>query len=220
MKKLLIVDDEEKIRSLIASYSHYEGYLSCECTNGKECIDFLKSNSVDLVLLDVMMPVMDGFSALREIRAFSDTPVIMLTAKGDESDKIQGFTEGADDYLCKPFSPRELMLRINAVLKRSTKSSVTTYEVNGLKIDCASRKVFAQDRQITLSNKEYELLVYLVENEGVALTRDMILSNVWTDFEGYDRTIDAHIKSLRKSLGEYASYIKTLRGVGYRFERE
>lgn len=217
MKKLLIVDDEEKIRSLITSYSKYEGYETFECANGKECVDFLRANQVDIILLDVMMPVKDGFSTLQEIRTFSDSPVIMLTAKGEEEDKIKGFTDGADDYVAKPFSPKELMLRINAILKRSYKNPSIDSDI---KIDLLSRKVYVKGKEIVLSNKEYELLVYFVKNEGIALTRDKILSNVWTDFDGYDRTIDAHVKSLRKALGDCSNYIETLRGVGYRFERK
>ncbi len=215
MKKLLIVDDEQKIRSLVGMYSKYEGFTSVECSNGKECVDYLKNNDVDIVVLDVMMPELDGFSTLKKIREFSDVPVIMLTAKGDVEDKIVGFSSGADDYLPKPFSPKELMLRINAVLKRSTKK-----RSSGLVIDEDARKVYVNGQDAELSYKEYELLSYFVKNEGIALTRDRIIENVWSDFDGFDRTVDAHVKSLRKKLGDFSERIQTVRGVGYRFENE
>lgn len=217
MKTLLIVDDEQKIRSLIKTYSKYEGYLSFECENGKECIDFLRANKVDLVILDVMMPVLDGFSTLNAIREFSTVPVIMLTAKSEEEDKIKGFLSGADDYVQKPFSPKELMLRINAVLKRVNTSS---NKVDcGIRVDRNACKVFIDDNLINLSFTEYELLLYFLDNSGIALSREQIIDNVWKEFDGFDRTVDAHVKSLRKKLYPYSDSIQTVRGIGYRFEK-
>ena len=207
MYRLLVVDDEEKIRVLVRKYAEYEGY---------EVEEF------DLIILDVMMPELDGFSACREIRKFSQVPVLMLSARGEEYDRIHGFELGVDDYVTKPFSPKELMFRVQAILKRSNSSIAPNKEIlefEGLKIDFTGRLVYVNEEKVNLSPKEYELLFYLVRNRGIALTREKLINDVWGyDFFGDDRTLDTHIKLLRKALGEYSRYIVTLRGVGYRFE--
>ena len=231
MYKLLVVDDEKEIRNLIEKYASFEGNeVSC-ASNGMDAVEMCRNDHFDLIIMDVMMPELDGFSAVAMIRKFSDTPVIMLSARGEEYDRIHGFEIGVDDYVVKPFSPRELMLRINAVLNRSAKSqpeeqtseSVAqdheTYEYKDLSIDFTARTVSIGSNRLDLSPKEYDLLFYLVRNRGIALTRDKLLSDIWGyDFYGVDRTLDTHIKLLRKKLGSYSSCIVTLRGVGYRFE--
>lgn len=229
MAKILVADDEAGIRNIIKKYASFEGYEITEADNGMNAIELCKNNEFDLVIMDVMMPELDGFSAVREIKKISDIPVIMLSARTEEYDKIHGFEIGIDDYVVKPFSPKELMLRITAVLRRYTASpkgsadgntqihDIVTY--GKLKIDFTGRYVYVDDKKIDLTPKEYELLFYLVRNKNIALTRDMILDNVWGyDFFGDERTLDTHIKLLRKSLGECSSYLVTLRGVGYRFE--
>lgn len=221
MKKLLIVDDEERIRSLIKKYALYEGFAVIDASGGKIAVEIMKNNDVDLVILDVMMPDKNGFDVAREIRAFSDAPIIMLTAKSEELDKIRGFTCGVDDYVTKPFSPRELMLRVNAILKRRTTPSATTYTIDNMHIDTTSRLVSIDGERISLSLKEYELLLYMVKNRGVAIPRDRFISEIWGyDYDGFDRTLDTHIKLLRKALGRMGEKIQTVRGVGYRFEKE
>lgn len=222
MYNLLIVDDEENIRKLIKKYADFEGYNTFEAQNGMEAVELCRKNDFALVVMDVMMPELDGFSACREIRKFSNVPVIMLSARGEEYDKIHGFETGVDDYVVKPFSPRELMMRVSAVIKRSgTKNSDNhdIFEFGDLKIDFTGRIVFLEGERLNLSPKEYELLFYLVRNRNIALTRESLITNVWGyDFYGDDRTLDTHIKLLRKSLGKCSDYIVTLRGVGYRFE--
>ena len=203
--KLLIVDDEARIRALIAKYAAFEGYETDEAENGMQAIEKCRQNHYDLIIMDVMMPELDGFSAVREIRKNDSVPVIMLSARGEEYDRIHGFELGIDDYVVKPFSPKELMMRVGAVLKRSGE---------------AAKK---EDETITVggSPKEYDLLFYMIRNRGIALTREALISDVWGyDFFGDDRTLDTHIKLLRKQLGPYANKITTLRGVGYRFEKE
>lgn len=222
MSKLLVVDDEFRIRQIIRKYAEFEGHTVEEATDGMQAIEICRKNKYDLIIMDVMMPELDGFSACREIRKFSDTPVIMLSARGEEYDKIHGFELGSDDYVVKPFSPRELMMRVNAVIKRSgTKSSQTkdvfTYE--GLSVDFSARIVTIDGKRAEMTPKEYELFFYMVKNKDIALTREKLISEVWGyDFYGDERTLDTHIKLLRKSLGDYSKCIVTLRGVGYRFE--
>ena len=220
MYHILVVDDEPKIRSMIRKYAEIENYKVTEAEAGMEAVDLCRSIDFDLVIMDVMMPELDGFSAAREILKIKDIPIIMLSARGEEYDKIHGFEVGVDDYVVKPFSPRELMMRINAVINRSKKTvKKDISEYGGLKIDYSARVVMVDGEKIDLSPKEYDLLVYLAKNANIALTRDKILNNVWGyDFYGDDRTLDTHIKLLRSRLGKYRDHIVTLRGVGYRFE--
>lgn len=221
---ILIVDDEINIRGLIRKYAIFEGYQVTEAANGMEALLMCRAGKFDLIIMDVMMPEMDGFSALREIRRESDVPVIMLSARGEEYDRLRGFELGVDDYVVKPFSPRELMMRIAAILKRVTGGASDAPEVvklDDLTVDFTARRVTIGNQTLQLSPKEYELLFYMVRNRGIALTRERLISEVWGyDFYGDDRTLDTHIKLLRKSLGSYADRITTLRGVGYRFEKE
>ena len=223
MYHLLVVDDEEAIRTLIKKYATFEGYQVTEASNGMEAVELCRKQRFDLIIMDVMMPELDGFSACREIRKDSATPVLMLSARGEEYDRIHGFETGVDDYVVKPFSPRELMMRVQAILKRSQAASpdsgkeILTFE--GLTVDFTGRIVTVDGVKADLSPKEYVLLFYLVRNRNVALSRETLISNVWGyDFYGDDRTLDTHIKLLRKSLGPYSKFIVTLRGVGYRFE--
>ncbi len=222
--KLLIVDDEQGIRSIIRKYAEFEGYTVDEAADGMEAVDKCRSNSYDLIIMDVMMPELDGFSAVREIRKTASTPVIMLSARGEEYDRIHGFELGVDDYVVKPFSPRELMMRVSAILKRSAQSATAKDELkigDGLYIDFSARQVTVDGKPIELSPKAYDLLFYMARNRGVALSRDKLLAEVWGyDFFGDDRTLDTHIKLLRRELGPYADRITTLRGVGYRFEKD
>lgn len=223
MDKLLIVDDEPHIREVIKKYAIFEGYDIKEAADGMEAILLAREEKFDLIIMDIMMPELDGFSACKEIRAVQNTPVIMLSARGEEYDKIHGFELGIDDYVVKPFSPKELMLRVKAVLNRvrnaAPKNEKEILEIKGLKIDFTGRLVYIDGRPVTMSPKEYDLLFYLARNQGIALTRENLLNAVWGyDFFGDDRTLDTHIKLLRKSLGTYSDCITTLRGVGYRFD--
>lgn len=220
---ILIVDDEINIRSLLRKYAEFDGYTVAEAADGLRAVEMCRSGHYDLIVMDVMMPEMDGFTALREIRRFCQTPVLMLSARGEEYDRIHGFELGVDDYVVKPFSPRELMMRIAAILKRSGRLANEADQVRfgDLVVDFAARRVTVDGTVLNLSPKEYELLFYMVRNRGIALTRERLISEVWGyDFFGDDRTLDTHIKLLRKSLGAYADRITTLRGVGYRFEKE
>ncbi|MBN7774419.1 response regulator transcription factor [Clostridium aminobutyricum] len=222
MYKILIVDDEIKIREVIREYAEFNGYSVEEAADGMEAIGLCKLNDYDLIILDVMMPKLDGFSTCKELRKFKDTPVIMLSARGEEYDKLFGFELGIDDYVVKPFSPKELMARINAVLSRKTIIQPTTQDVmvfEGLTINIPARTVTVDGEKIELTPKEYDLLFYLAQNCNIALSRDKLLSDIWGyDFFGDDRTIDTHIKNLRNNLGPYRDFIVTLRGVGYKFE--
>lgn len=222
MYKLLVVDDELNIRELIKKYAKYEGYDVEVACNGIEAIDKVKENEYDIVIMDVMMPELDGFSAVREIRKFSDILVIVLSARGEEYDKLHGFELGVDDYVVKPFSPKELMMRVNAVLtryQRVKKRENEFWQYQTLKIDQNARIVYIDSERIEMTPKEYSLLLYLAKNENVAVTREQLLSNVWGyGFYGDDRTLDTHMKLLRKKIGKYGKNIITLRGVGYRFE--
>ena len=222
MEKILIVDDEEKIREIIKKYAEFEGYTTEEANNGMDAVMKIRKNSYDLIIMDIMMPDLDGFSAVKEIRKTKNTPVIMLSARGEEYDRIHGFEVGADDYVIKPFSPKELMMRVSAVIKRSKTRSAEPHETvsyEGLSVDFTGRVVCVDGKKIDMTPKEYELLFYFIRNEGIALTRERLITEVWGyDFYGDDRTLDSHIKLLRKSLGEYSKFIVTLRSVGYRFD--
>ena len=220
--KILIVDDEEMIRAVLREYIEFEGGEADEACDGMEAVKMCRENNYDVILMDVMMPRLDGFSAVKEIRKFKQTPVIMLSARGEEYDKIHGFELGVDDYVVKPFSPKELMMRVNAVMNRVNRTGGQRREIfraEGLEVDFTARTVKVDGARVDLSPKEYDLLFYLVNNRGIALTREMLITNVWGyDFYGDDRTLDTHIKLLRRSLGPYSKFIVTLRGVGYRFE--
>lgn len=225
MVHILVVDDEDKIRILIRKYAEFEGYQVTEAENGMEAVTLCRRepDRFDIIIMDVMMPELDGFSAVREIRKVCAMPVLMLSARGEEYDKIHGFELGVDDYVVKPFSPKELMMRVGAILSRVTKQEEAdkhnVFTQEGLSVDLDARIVTVDGVRSELSPKEYELLVYLIQNKNLALTREMLITNVWGyDFYGDDRTLDTHIKLLRKSLGPYNKYIVTLRGVGYRFE--
>ena len=224
MYKLLIVDDEQKIREVIREYSEFNQYEVSEAADGMTAIGLCKLNDYDLIIMDIMMPKLDGFSACKEIKKIKDIPVIMLSARGEEYDKLFGFELGIDDYVVKPFSPKELMARVNAVLSRRNNAAAASAEsqvmaFDGLVINIPARTVTADGAKIELTPKEYDLLFYLVENKNLALSRDKLLSDIWGyDFFGDDRTIDTHIKNLRNNLGKYREYIVTLRGVGYKFE--
>ena len=220
MQKILIVDDEENIRKVIREYLEFEGFLCFEASNGEEAIKMCKENSYDLIVLDIMMPKIDGFTVAKEIRKKQSVPIIMLSARSEEYDKLYGFDVGIDDYVTKPFSPKELVARIKANLKRNT---IMNEEISylGLKIDTLGHNVYVDDKKINLTNKEYELLLYLIKNKNIVLTREQILNNVWNmDYLGEERTIDTHIKTLRSLLGKYKTLIVTVRGVGYKFEYE
>ena len=221
--KVLFVDDEEMIRNVLKEYVEFEGNEAYEAADGMEAVRLCKDNDYDVVLMDVMMPRLDGFSAVKEIRKFKDVPVIMLSARGEEYDKLFGFEIGADDYVTKPFSPKEVMARINAVTKRRAAAKAEAgneiLKFEGLEIDMAGRNVYVDGEKAELTPKEYELLFYLVRNKGIALTREKLLYDVWGfDFYGDDRTVDTHIKMLRGNLKEYRKFIVTLRGLGYKFE--
>lgn len=224
MSRILVVDDEYRIRQLIRKYAEFEGYEVEEAVDGMQAIEVCRRQDFDLIIMDVMMPELDGFSACREIRKFKQTPIIMLSARGEEYDKIHGFELGSDDYVVKPFSPKELMMRVNAVIKRSgglqdDEPKKDVFEYEGIKVDFSARIVTIDGRRVEMTPKEYELFFYMVRNKGLALTREKLISEVWGyDFFGDERTLDTHIKLLRKSLGEYSRCIVTLRGVGYRFE--
>ncbi len=219
MAKILIVDDEQNIREIIREYAEFEGYETAETDDGMKAVKMVKEDNYDLIIMDVMMPKLDGYSAVKEIRKFSDVPVIILSARVEEYDKLFGFEIGVDDYVTKPFSPKELMARISAVLKRSRPKKKELIKSDGLEIDIAGRNVFVDGKKVEMTPKEYELLFYLVENNGIAISREKLLSNVWGyDFYGDDRTVDTHIKMLRSSLGKYRDKIITLRGLGYKIE--
>jgi Response regulators consisting of a CheY-like receiver domain and a winged-helix DNA-binding domain len=225
MYTILVVDDEEKIRTLIKKYAEFEGSQIVEAENGMQAVTIFRENpdKFDLIIMDVMMPELDGFSAVKEIRKTSPVPVLMLSARGEEYDKIHGFEIGIDDYVVKPFSPRELLMRVSAIISRtaSKKENVRRNQMvfEGLNIDLDARIIMIDGQRTELSPKEYDLLIYLATNKNIALTREMLITNIWGyDFYGDDRTLDTHIKLLRKSLGAYSKFIVTVRGVGYRFE--
>lgn len=219
--KVLIVDDEEMIRGVLKEYVEFEGGTAYEAADGMQAVRLCKENDFDIILMDVMMPRLDGFSAVKEIKKIKNIPVIMLSARGEEYDKLFGFEIGADDYVTKPFSPKEVMARIHAVLKRTSQENnvndVVTFE--GLTVDMVGRNVYVDGEKAELTPKEYEILFYFVKNKGIALTREKLLMDVWGfDFYGDDRTVDTHIKMLRSNLKQYRKFIVTLRGLGYKFE--
>ena len=222
MKRLLIVDDEANIRLVVKEYAEFEGYEVAEAEDGMQAVELVKSQDFDVIIMDIMMPRLDGFSACKEIKKYKNIPVIMLSARGEEYDKLFGFELGIDDYVVKPFSPKELMARVKAVIKRSEHAAPANpdrLKFEGLEIDMAGREVYVNGKRVSMTPKEYDLLFYLVKNSNIALTRDKLLEEVWGyDFFGDDRTVDTHIKMLRNSLGEYRKFIVTLRGLGYKFE--
>jgi DNA-binding response OmpR family regulator len=234
MYNILIVDDEEMIRRLISKYAAFEGHTFAEAGDGMEAVEMCKSGEFDIMIIDIMMPELDGFSACRMIRKFSDIPIIMLSARGEEYDRINGFELGIDDYVVKPFSPKELMLRIDAVMKRynsgakhsvkqdiEPKNEIIELSGGGLRADITARIVYVDGKRADMTPKEYDLFFYMLKNKNIALTREILIFDVWGyDYYGDDRTLDTHIKLLRKSLGKYSDYIVTLRGVGYRFDVE
>ncbi len=217
--KILVVDDEKLIRNVIKEYLLNEKYEVLEAENGFDALRVLSENKVDLIILDIMMPKMDGYECLKEIRKSLTIPVIMLSARKEEEDKLSGFNLGVDDYVTKPFSPKELVARVKAHLKRNNSTDVYTYK--DLEVDYLGRKVMIEGKEVSLTPKEYELLLYFIKNKKVALSREQLLSNVWDyDYYGDDRTVDTHVKMLRKSLGKYRDLIKTVREVGYKYETE
>ena len=229
MYHILVVDDESRIRAIIRKYAEFEGHRVTEAGDGMEAVCLCRRESYDLIIMDIMMPELDGFSACREIRKIMDTPIIMLSARGEEYDKINGFELGIDDYVVKPFSPKELMLRVEAVMKRVNRpqgapnapapNQVIEMGEGGLRADVTARIVYVDGERVDMSPKEYDLFFYMLSNRNIALSSERLISEVWGyDFYGDARTLDTHIKLLRKSLGPYAKFIVTLRGVGYRFE--
>lgn len=221
MPRILIVDDEKMIRNVVKEYAEFEGYETAEAENGMEAVEICRKEDFDIIVMDIMMPRLDGYSAIKEIHKTKPIPVIMLSARGEEYDKLFGFEIGVDDYVVKPFSPKELMARIKAVLKRSAakEQQMDIIRFDGLEINVTGREVRIDGVPASLTPKEYDLLFYLVKNKGIALSREKLLEEVWGyDFYGDDRTVDTHIKMLRNSLGEYRVFIKTLRGMGYKFE--
>ncbi len=214
---ILVVDDEELIREVIKEYLVLNGYVVTEAKDGEEAIKKFKENNINLVIMDIMMPNMDGYTACKEIKKLREVPFIMLSARSEEYDKLIGFDLGIDDYVTKPFSPKELVARVKAILKRDIKENIIT--LAGIKIDDLAHEVYIDDELVILTPKEYELLKYLIENKNIALSREKLLENIWGyDFYGDDRTIDTHIKTLRNHLGKYRNLIKTIRGMGYKIE--
>lgn len=222
MAKILVVDDEIKIREIIKEYAEFEGYEVAQAEDGMQAVEMVKNQGFDIIIMDVMMPKLDGYSACKEIRKIKQIPVIMLSARGEEYDKLFGFEIGVDDYVVKPFSPKELMARIRAVLNRASASQRTedVIKYEGLEINFTAREVKIDGEKVSMTPKEYDLLFYLVKNMNIALSREKLLEEVWGfDFYGDDRTVDTHIKMLRNSLGKYRNLIVTLRGMGYKFEK-
>ncbi|MCD7907532.1 MAG: response regulator transcription factor [Clostridium sp.] len=218
--KILVVDDEARMRKLVKDFLTNKGFQVIEAGDGEEAVDiFFADKDIALVLLDVMMPKMDGWEVLKTIRKYSQVPVIMLTARSEERDELQGFSLGVDEYISKPFSPKILVARVDAILRRSNVVSTDILNVGGICIDKAAHQVTIDGEEIELSYKEFELLTYFVENQGIALSREKILNNVWDyDYFGDARTIDTHVKKLRSKMGEKGEYIKTIWGMGYKFE--
>lgn len=227
MAKLLICDDEAGLRAVIRRYATFEGHEVVEAGDGMEAVELCRKEPFDMIIMDIMMPELDGFSAVKEIRKTSDTPVIMLSARGEEYDKVLGFEVGVDDYVVKPFSSKEIMLRVNAILRRVAKSTNvkpdneghTIFQKEGFKVDMTAYKVFVEGVQVDMAPKEYDLLFFLIRNKNIAIPREKILTEVWGyNYYGDDRTLDTHMKLLRKHMGEYANLITTLRRLGYRFD--
>lgn len=220
--KILVVDDESRMRKLVKDFLRRENYEVIEAEDGEQAVDiFFKDSKIDLVILDVMMPKMDGWQVCSMIREYSKVPIIMLTAKGDEKDELQGFNLGVDEYISKPFSPKILVARVGAILRRTSSDTAEKIEMGGIVIDKVAHQVIVDGESIDLSYKEFELLYYFMENKGVALSRERILNHVWNyDYFGDARTIDTHVKKLRNKLGKKGEYIKTIWGMGYKFEVE
>ncbi len=219
MAKILIVDDELKIREVVKEYAKLSGYEVYEAGDGYEAIELVKENDFNCILLDIMMPKLDGFSTCKKIKEIKNTPVIMLSARNEEHDKLFSFDLGIDDYVTKPFSPKELMARIKVVIDRSSKTVEELISIDTLLIDVKARSIFIDDEKINVTPKEYELLYYLVTNKNIALSREKLLNDIWKyDYSGDDRTVDTHIKMLRHNLKQYRDKIITMRGVGYKFE--
>lgn len=220
--RVLIVDDEQMIREVLREYLEFGGYETSEAVDGAEAVRLCQNEDFDLILMDIMMPRMDGFSAVKEIRKSKDLPIIMLSARGEEYDKLRAFELGVDDYVTKPFSPKEVLARVNAVCKRraaQTAQENKPLRFEGLEVDLSGRNVYVDGEKASMTPLEYELLFYMVRNRGIALTRERLLSEVWGfDFFGDDRTVDSHIKMLRSNLKEYRKFIVTVRGLGYKFE--
>lgn len=218
--KVLVVDDESRMRKLVKDFLVKKDFEVLEASNGEEALDvFYDNKNISLIILDVMMPKMDGWQVCKEIRSYSDVPIIMLTAKGDERDELQGFDLGVDEYISKPFSPKILVARVEAILRRSNVIGDSVIAVGGIEIDKAAHLVKIDDKPVELSFKEFELLTYFVENKGLALSREKILNNVWNyDYFGDARTIDTHVKKLRNKMGDKGEYIHTIWGMGYKFE--
>lgn len=219
--KILIVDDEELIRDIIKNYCENEGFSTIEAVDGNDALDKFKSNDdIDIVILDVMMPNKDGFTAYQEMKKLKNIPTIILSARSEEYDKLNGFDMGVDDYVTKPFSPKELIARIKAILKRSN-TYIDCYTYKTLKVDYKAHSLLIDNKEIEITPKEYELLIYFIKNKTHALSRDQLINEIWGyDFYGDDRTIDTHIKTLRKRLGIYRNLIRTVRGVGYKYEEK
>ncbi|HAM62846.1 MAG: DNA-binding response regulator [Firmicutes bacterium GWF2_51_9] len=219
MARILIVDDEVKIREVVREYAEVSGYDVKEAKDGREALELVEREDFDVIVLDIMMPYLDGFSACRQIKKIKNIPIIMLSARQEEFDKLFGFELGVDDYVVKPFSPKELMARIKVVIDRHTGKENQTMAFNGLNIDVDARNVFINGEKVNLTPKEFDLLLFLVRNKNTALSRDVLLDKVWNyNYFGDDRTVDTHIKMLRHNLGEYRDYIVTVRGTGYKFE--
>lgn len=219
--KILVVDDESRMRKLVKDFLSKKGYQVIEAANGEEAVDiFYENKDIALIILDVMMPKMDGWQVCREVRSYSKVPIIMLTARADEKDELQGFELGVDEYISKPFSPKILVARVEAILRRAGKAAVEdTLDKGGIHLDKAAHMVTIEGQNVDLSFKEFELLTYFMENEGIALSREKILNNVWNyDYFGDARTIDTHVKKLRSKLGGKGDLIKTIWGMGYKFE--
>ena len=218
--KILVVDDEARMRKLVKDFLSVKGFTVLEASNGEEAVDlFFEQKDIALIILDVMMPKMDGWETCRTIRKYSQVPIIMLTARSEERDELQGFNLGVDEYISKPFSPKILVARVEAILRRSNAVSSDLIEIGGIRIDKAAHQVTVDGQNIDLSYKEFELLTYFVENQGIALSREKILNNVWNyDYFGDARTIDTHVKKLRSKMGEKGDYIRTIWGMGYKFE--
>ncbi|HIT37766.1 MAG TPA: response regulator transcription factor [Candidatus Onthousia faecipullorum] len=218
--KILIVDDEKNIREVIKEYSTLEGYEVMEADSGSKALELLNTNKFDLMILDIMMPIMDGFTLLNSIPKEKRIPTIILSARDDEIDKLEGFDRGIDDYLCKPFSPRELMVRVKAVLKR-TKGDVDSYYYDKLVVNFLEHTIKIDDKEVSVTPKEFEILKYFINNKRIAISREQLLNKIWGyDFYGDDRTVDTHIKMLRNNLGRYRDLIITVRGIGYKFDDE
>lgn len=219
MVKLLIVDDEPKIRAVVKEYAKVSGYQCDEASDGLEALTKIKEYDYDVIVLDIMMPNLDGFSAVKEIKAIKDVPIIMLSARTDEFDKLMGFDLGVDDYVTKPFSPKELMARIKVVSERRKRTPNTKYVFSGLEVDVTGRVVSVDSQRVNMTPKEFDLLVFLIHHKDQALSRDVLLDKVWNyNYFGDYRTVDTHIKMLRQNLGPYRKFVTTVRGTGYKFE--